>query len=213
MLLRKSFLLGLSTGLLGLEDPRAQLTYTMFLLSTFVGMQVHYKPLVSPLLNLTEALALVSELVFSFAVMIRQQGTTGERVFSADGGVQSSAAAALSASVVKLREVSPTERLIFDLAAAVFAVFFIVVWLFVFLNDKLFGGILLKRAVMVRDALVARKPSCRACGAAPAQPRLLQPVADTKHWPGWQLIRDPVGAPLWAPRTRWTACQWTTARG
>ena len=58
--------------------------------------------------------------------------------------------------MVKLREVSPTERLIFDLAAAVFAVFFIVVWLFVFFNDKLFGGMLLKRAVMVRDALVAR---------------------------------------------------------
>jgi hypothetical protein len=205
VLLRKLLLVGLSTSLLLLTDARAQLTYTMFLLSAFVGMQVHFKPLESPLLNLVETLALVSELAFTFAVMIRQQGSSGERTFSADGsGVASAAALQLSAATVTLRKVSDTELALFDVIAAALAGLFIFAWLFVLLNDKMCGGWPMQRGFVAARRVRAHLASAagyvaRALGLPARASRLAVKHKSLAFRKGWLQIRDPGDKPMWAP--------------
>jgi hypothetical protein len=221
VLLRKSLLVGLSTSLLLLKDTRAQLAYTMFLLSGFVALQVHYKPLSSLQLNLLETLALVSELAFAFTVMIRQQGSSGEKTFT-KGGVATAAAVELARGAVALREVSEQERLLFDVIAAALAALFIFAWFFVVANDKLYSGRLLKMAVLAWERAAAAagsvvNPLFGALGCAGGargggggggggaaakralhSRQLLEPVTITYRW-GWQLICDPDGMPMWVP--------------
>ncbi len=149
----------------------------------------------------------MSELAFTFAAMIRQQGTSGVRTFDADG-ITSSAALALRASSVKLQKVGDRAIGVFDVIAAIFAAIFIFTWLFVLLNDKLLSGWLLKRVLVARDALKKRDSWLSGLlrklgyeeGASLKAPRLLEKPALIHYRSGWQLILDPDRKPMWAFR-------------
>ncbi len=189
VLLRKSIFVGLSTGLLALADPRSQLTYTMLVLAAFVALQVHFKPLSSPQLNFAETLALLSELAFSYCAMIRQQGTAGERVFTEDGRI-SNEAAQRGTNGVELKQVSVTERLAFDLLAAILALLFLLSWLFITVNDKLLQGKL--------TAALARYFAAKGFGKV--DPLVVPPPdADIAYVGPWQLIEDPDKKAIWVP--------------
>ena len=112
VLVRKSMLVGLSTGFLFLKKSSSQLVATMFLLSMSLVLHVVMLPFRKDSYNLLEGLALLGELAFCFGIMTRV-------------GVGLSTAAA-SANSSDLEE---KEQRLFDVTSLLIASAFVFFWL------------------------------------------------------------------------------------
>ena len=123
-LLRKSMLVGLSTGFLFLTSPSAQLVGTMFLLS--MGLALHFVviPFRNHSNNLMEGLAMLGQLASCFGIMTRV-GVGSVTTTSAGGPTGN---------------VTEAEQLAFDWITILIAGVFVFFWLASLLDVLLFGG-------------------------------------------------------------------------
>jgi hypothetical protein len=122
-LLRKSMLVGLSTGFLVLTSAPAQLVATMFLLS--MGLVLHFViiPFKRHSANLLEGLAMLGELASCFGIMTR----IGVGSVTGKAGTRTG-------------NVTEQEQLIFDYITIVIACLFLFFWAASLLDVLLFGG-------------------------------------------------------------------------
>ena len=122
-LLRKSMLVGLSTGFLVLTSAPAQLVATMFLLS--MGLVLHFVviPFKRHSANLLEGLAMLGELASCFGIMTR----IGVGSVTGKAGTRTG-------------NVTEQEQLIFDYITIVLSCIFLFFWAVSLLDVLLFGG-------------------------------------------------------------------------
>lgn len=116
-MVRKSLLLGLSTGLVFFQDGRTQVTAVLMLLSVSLTCTIAFKPYTVDLTNDLDLLGLFANLAVAFSVSTR-----------------------VSTAMSTGYGMKPVEQFIFDLVALLLCLPFCLMWLFLLLDTLLFDG-------------------------------------------------------------------------
>ena len=116
-MIRKSLLLGLSTGLVGFTDGRTQMTAVLMLLSAALSLAIAFKPFTVDLNNDLDLLGLFANLAVAFSVSTR-----------------------VSSAMSRGYGIKPTEQLIFDIVSLLLCLPFMLMWFFLLADTLLFDG-------------------------------------------------------------------------